>query len=538
MADADVPDAVPDAVVQPPRRRIQLVWIIPIIAALAGAWIAITTILAQGPSVTITFRTAEGMEAGKTKIRYKDVEIGVVDHVSLMRDGQGVIAEAQFNKDATNLLVDDTRFWVVKPRVSASSVTGLGTLFSGSYIGVDVGHSSRPRRHFKGLEVVPIVTSDVPGTQFTLHSDGIGSLGIGSPIYYRRIEAGQVVSFALDPDGAGVTLQVFINAPYDQYVTTNTRFWHASGVDISVSATGVKVDTASLAAIIAGGIAFQSPPNLPPAAPAPPEIAFPLQANRADAMRRIDTEVQSYELFFDESLRGLDPGAPVDFNGILLGQVKSVDLDFDPKTQRFRFPVDIELYPERLRSKVRNDEPRQPPTLAEQRALIDSLVAQGLRAQLRTGNLLTGQLYIALDFFPHAAKAAPDWKQTPPRLPTTQGTFGELQAMLGTLTAKLDRVPIDRIATELEGTLADTRKLVNRLNTDVAPAAKDVMDNASQTLRTAQATLATDAPLQSDLRQTLQELTRTMASLHNLLDYLQRHPESLIRGKGKQEEPK
>ena len=456
----------------------------------------------------------------------------------LTPDGKGVIAQAQFNKDATNLLVDDTRFWVVKPRISSSSVTGLGTLFSGSYIGVDVGHSDRPRRHFTGLEVAPIVTSGVPGTQFALHSDGIGSLGVGSPIYYRHIEAGHVVSFALDPDGAGVTLQVFINAPYDQYVTTDTRFWHASGVDISISATGVKVDTASLAAIIAGGIAFQSPPDLPPASPAPAETAFPLVATRADAMRRRDTEVQPFELFFDESLRGLDPGAPVDFHGIVLGQVKSVDLDFDPKTQHFRFPVDIDLYPERLRSRVRGGELRRPSTVAQERARMDALVAQGLRAQLRTGNLLTGQLYIALDFFPQAPKASLDWKQTPPQLPTIQGTFGELQAMLGTLTKKLDRVPIDRIATELEGTLADTRKLVNRLSTDVAPAAKDVMDNASRTLQTAQATLATDAPLQSDLRQTLQELTRTMTSMQNLLDYLQRHPESLIRGKGKQKEPK
>ncbi len=538
MPDADIPNALPDAVVQPPRRRIQLVWIIPIVAALAGAWIAVTSVLAQGPTVMIKFRTAEGMESGKTKIRYKDVEIGVVNHVGLAPDGTGVIAQAQFSKDATNLLVDDTRFWVVKPRISSSSVTGLGTLFSGSYIGVDVGHSDRPRRRFTGLEVAPIVTSGVPGTQFALHSDEIGSLGVGSPIYYRRIEAGQVVSFALDPDGAGVTLQVFVNAPYDRYVTTDTRFWHASGVDMSVSATGVKIDTESLAAIIAGGVAFQSPPDLPSAKRAPPETTFPLLATRADAMRRIDTEVQPFQLSFEESLRGLDPGAPVDFHGIVLGQVKSVDLEFNPKTQRFSFPVIIELYPERLRSKVRNGELRQPPTVAKERARMDALVAQGLRAQLRTGNLLTGQLYVALEFFPRAAKASLDWSETPPRLPTTQGTFGELQAMLGALTQKLDRVPIDRIAAELEGTLVDARKLVNRLNSDVAPAAKDVMDNASRTLRTAQATLATDAPLQSDLRDTLQQLSRAMASMHDLLDYLQRHPESLIRGKGKQKEPK
>ncbi len=198
MVDADIPDAV----LEPPRRRIQLVWIIPIVAAVIGAYIAITTILAQGPTVTISFRTAEGLEAGKTKIRYKDVEIGLITHVALERDASGVIAEAQFAKEASGLLVEDTRFWVVKPRVSSSSVTGLGTLFSGSYLGVDVGKSNKARHNFVGLEVPPIVTADVPGTRYGLRSEEIGSLGIGSPLYYRRIEVGQVVSFALDPTAA------------------------------------------------------------------------------------------------------------------------------------------------------------------------------------------------------------------------------------------------------------------------------------------------------------------------------------------------
>jgi paraquat-inducible protein B len=523
-------DDLPQAVVEPPRRRIQLVWIIPIVAAVAGGWIAVTTLLAQGPEATISFRNAEGLEAGKTKIRYKDVEIGLVTHVALAPDGSGVIAEAQFTKEATNLLVDDTRFWVVKPRVSSSSVSGLGTLFSGSYLGVDVGKSQQARRHFVGLEVAPIVTGDVPGTQFKLHSEDIGSLGVGSPVYYRRIEVGRVVSFDLDPDGNAVTLQVFVDAPYDQYVTNNTRFWHASGVDVSLDATGVKVDTASLAAIIAGGIAFQAPADLPPEPSAAPNTEFVLASDRAVAMRHAETEVLTFELYFRESLRGLTAGAPVDFHGITIGEVKSVDLEFENDTHLFKFPVTINLYPERLRSKLRNGQ-QLAATAEAQRERIDALVGAGLRAQLRTGNLLTGQLYVALDFFPDAKKVTLDWNDRPPRLPTQQGTFGELQAMVGDLTKKIDAMPIDRIATELERTLADARSLIKRLDVEVAPAAKDMIGDATKTLQAAQSTLSNDSPLQTDLRQTLQELNRTTASMRDLLDYLQQHPEALIRGK-------
>ncbi len=210
-------------------------------------------------------------------------------------------------KEAARLLVEDTRFWVVKPRVSASSVTGLGTLFSGSYLGVDVGKSNKARRHFVGLEVPPIVTADVPGTRYLLHSEEIGSLGVGSPVYYRRIEVGQVVSFSLDPRRRRRDAADIRQRPYDQYVTTNTRFWHASGVDVTLDATGIKVDTASVAAIIAGGIAFQAPPDQPPAEPAPRGRRSSIwSADRAVAMRPHRHRGAALRSFISqESLRGL-----------------------------------------------------------------------------------------------------------------------------------------------------------------------------------------------------------------------------------------
>ncbi len=252
----------PEAVVKPRSRwRLQLVWLVPLIAVLIGGWLAVQAVLQKGPTITISFKTGEGIEAGKTKIKYKDVDIGVVRSVVLSKDHRGVIASAELAKDATSLLVDDTRFWVVRPRVSGGTVSGLGTLLSGSFIGTDVGTQAKERRDFVGLETPPAVAKDVPGREFVLKSEDMGSLDVGTPVFFRRLQVGQITAYTLDADGNGVTLRVFINAPYDKYVRADTRFWHASGVDVSLDTTGVKVNTQSMVAILIGGIAFQSPPE-------------------------------------------------------------------------------------------------------------------------------------------------------------------------------------------------------------------------------------------------------------------------------------
>jgi paraquat-inducible protein B len=531
----DFPDAIPDAVVAPKRRRPQLVWALPIVAALIGGWLAVKAIIEQGPTVRITFQTAEGLEAGKTKIRYKDVEIGLISDVELADDRSHVIATAQFTNHAKSLLVDDTRFWVVKPRVSSSSVSGLGTLFSGSYIGVDIGQSKKSRRDFVGLETPPIVTADRPGARYVLRSEQIGSLGVGSPLFYRHISVGQVIAYDLDPGGNTVTLRVFVNAPYDQYVTKNTRFWHASGVDVTVDATGVSVNTESLASILAGGIAFQAPPDKPPEPVAEPETVFELATSRVAAMKEPDTEVVTFVLYFEDTTRGLSAGAPVDFRGVELGEVKSVNLEYDAAKMMFRFPVEINLYPERLRAHYRAGA-TQANTNSTTHELLKGLIERGFRAQLKTGNLLTGQLYVALDLFPQAKKATMDWTQTPLELPTISGSLGQLQEILFAFAQKLDKVPVDKIGIELAGTLSNARQLLAHIDKDVAPAAQDLLNQANHTLDAAQrSVLREDAPLQQDMSETLQELTRAATALRELANYLERHPEALLRGKPKEE---
>lgn len=533
----------PEARVVPARRKRlpSLVWAVPLVAALIGGWIALHAILSKGPTVNITFKTAEGIEAKKTKIKYKNVDVGEVKSVTLSDDHTQVVVTAELARNLANALVSDTRFWVVRPRVSGSSVSGLTTLLSGSYIGIDLGKSGEETRDFTGLETPPIVTGDAPGRQFVLHAEDIGSLDIGSPVYYRHIQVGKVVGYDLDGDGRNVTIKVFIDQPYDKYVTTNARFWQASGFDVTLDATGVKVDTESLASIIAGGVAFQAPSTEPAGDPAGANWDFNLAADRQTAMRQPDTIVQTNLIYFKESLRGLTIGAPVDFRGINIGEVRSVGVEYDHDAGDFKFPVEINIYPNRLRSRFRPG--AKPLDDTNGAAFVTRLVERGLRAQLKTGNLLTGQLYVSLDFFKDAPKAVYDTTRDPPILPSVPGSLAELQSTLEQIVKKLGKIPYDDIALDvqktvrqLDATLKTTDKVMSQVNSDLAPEAKAALANAKRALSAAEQTLSTDAPLQADLRATLRDMRQAADSLKQLTNDLDRRPETLIYGKP--EDPK
>ncbi|MFD1560828.1 intermembrane transport protein PqiB [Paraburkholderia silviterrae] len=521
------------------RWRLQLIWFVPILAVLIGGSLALKAVIEKGPTITISFATAEGLEAGKTKIKFKNVDIGIVKSVTLTPDHMRVLATADINKDATDMLVDNTRFWVVRPRISGGTVSGISTLLSGSYLGMDVGNAKAERRDFVGLEVPPVIASDVPGREFVLKSADMGSLDIGSPVYFRRLQVGQVSGYKLDPDGSGVTLHVFINAPYDKFVLADTRFWHASGVDVKVGSNGIQVNTQSLVSIMIGGVAFEAPPDGLDKTVATNGSTFTLFPDRTEAMKAHYRIVVKYVANFNESVRGLTVGAPVDFRGIVIGEVTAIYTRFDPKTEKFTIPVEFNLYPALFTSRYRT----RAATDTDDRltnqpyALADSLVAKGLRLQLRTGNLLTGQLYLAVDFFPDAPKAMVDWQSSPPALPTIPGNLQRLQDDVTQLVAKLNKIPFEAIGKNTQQTLASANTLLNHLDTEIVPQAQDTLVAAHAALGAATNALQPNSALQQNTADAMQELARTAASFRTLADYLERHPEALIRGKSQETQP-
>lgn len=534
------PSSLPTARVDTPRRfRIPLVWVIPLVAALIGVFLALHTWYQQGPDITIRFKTGEGLEAGKTRIKYKDVDVGQIDSVTLAEDGSYVIAGARLARSADHLLVDDTRFWMVSARVSGSAVSGLGTLLSGTYVGLDAGKSAEARREFTALDDAPVVSFDVPGRYFTLHAETLGSIGIGTPVYFRRMQAGQVTGYRLGEHGKRIEVRVFIKAPYDRFVTDDTRFWNAGGVDVKVGADGVQVNTESLTSILAGGLAFLTPADSPDE-PAAAERAFRLFATREEAIRRQVDERQHYVLRFTESVRGLSVGAPVDFRGITIGEVIAIQPQLSPASAEISMQVEVSLQPGRLRTPGSKSHLPAGSTSEDAafRAFVDQLVAKGLRAQLRNGNLVTGQLYVALDFFPGAGAARPDWAASPPRLPTQRGSLDELQTTLMRIVGKLDKLPIEQIGTDTRKLLAslqrsvdETEALLKRIDNLTDGEVRSTIVEARSAIADTRKLIASDAPLQQDLRASLQELGRAAQALRHLADTLDRHPEALLRGK-------
>jgi paraquat-inducible protein B len=520
---------VPTAVVRT-GSSFSLVWLVPIVAILIGGWIAWRAISEQGPTVTITFKSAEGLETGQTKVRYKDLQVGMVAGIELAEDLSHVIVTAELKPNAERYLTENTRFWVVRPQISAGRVTGLGTLFSGSYIAIDPVREGEPRLEFTGLETQPVMTASEPGRIFTLRSSQLGSLDVGAPVYYRQIQVGEVASYEMDASGDFVTSQVFVRAPHDQRVRANTRFWNASGLDVTLDAEGVRVEMASFVSMLIGGIAFDLLGGDDPGGPVPPDKVFTLFDSQRASEQPVYAVKERYLLHFANSVQGLAPGSPVVFRGIRIGRVVDLHLQFDWENYGVVVPVVIEIEPERIERG--DDEGRTDP------GRIARLVEKGLRVQLGRRNLLTGGLQIEFEVHPDAEPRSILAGGVYPELPTIPAPFDEITSSVSGVIAKIDRMPLDQIGADLQAalvelrlTLAETRKMAAAVNADVMPALANTMERLDGTIGSLEGMLRADAPLPLELRRSHEDVGEAARSVRVLAEYLEQHPEALIRGK-------
>jgi len=528
---------LPTPAVQNRRWMPRLVWVVPIAAAVIGISLLIRNWENEGPRITISFLSGEGVQVGKTLVKYRDVTVGRVSAVGLSADHETVVVSADLSKDAAALLKEDTQFWIVRPRIGVGSVSGLDTLLSGVYIGMKKGTATRREREFAGLENPPALSHGPRGRELQLHAARAGSLSVGAPVYFRQFQVGRVIDENLLPDGS-TRVTVFVEAPYDGFVKPVTRFWNASGIDVKLGADGLSVQTESLAALLAGGLAFDDGPTEAVPAAAGSTGQFSLYKNETEAMAAPDGEPQYVLMRFAQALRGLEVGAPVEFVGVNIGSVIAVNLGYEPRDRSFPVVVTAKVYPRRMgdayevltaQGKTENNE-----TLA---AFVGTLVNRGLRAQPRSASLLTGKLYIALDFLPASPRVAFDSSNRPLELPTVNGTFQELEASVGRLVQKVNDLPLEKIAVDLHTDLTDLHETLSELHGRVLPNAENTLSALHRTLDSADRTLDGESPLQRGLTDTLSESRSTLQAVRELADYLDRHPDALLRGRRPQKMP-
>ena len=518
-----------------PKRNLAWVWLIPIIAGLVGLSIIWNAVSKQGPKISIVFESASGLEVGKTQIRYRDVVIGMVKAIRLSPKRDSVIVEAELSKDAAGLAHSGTRFWIVKPRLGLGGVSGLSTLLSGVYIETDTDdalNKSSDQTEFIGLEEPPPITSDRPGSKFKLRAPNLGSLGAGSPIFYRRIQTGIVTSYKLDKVGKFVDMEVFIDAPYDKFVSQSTRFWNESGVDVTLSPDGVQVNTQSLVSLISGGVSFATFGKNED--PVKASDVFKLYDSRRAAELVPEGIEVPIEMRFDQPTRGLKIGANVEFQGVDIGIVNTVDLDFDPIKRKFFTRVSATLYPERLGTLYTDMKmvERTPEEVAKSLAILSG---RGLRAQLRSANILTGQLYIALADFPQVPKGVRYKTTIPFDMPTIEADdLDKLQQNLSNIMAKLEKIPFESIGKELNETLKEFKVLTIDLNKQVTPKLASTLVQVESSFKNLDGLIAPGSPLPANLDAALEDIRRSLKSLRILTDSLQSQPDSLIRGRSGQ----
>ena len=531
---------VPDAIVDEAVKGFPVVWLLPLVALLVGGWLYYKTLSEKGPEITISFETAEGIEAGKTQIKFRDVTVGQVGDVDIADDLKTVVLTATMEAGTAQYLTDASRFWVVKPRVGAGGVTGLGTLLSGAYIAFEPNTSGKKQKKFAGLEKPPIVSQDKEGSRYRLRTETLGSLSVGAPVYFRQFDIGEITDYQLADDYSYVDVGIFVQSPYDDYVREQTHFWNVGGVSMSMDASGVKVEMESLVALLSGGIAFETLPEFAGSPAASPGTVFPLYKNRAESLERPITEVITYTLKFTDTVRGLSIGAPVEYRGIRVGTVKNIMLGADPQHAGVVSPVVIiGIEPQRTLGYRDADDSEVTRRVAQKietspQERMETLVRKGLRARLQTGSLVTGQLFVDLDIFPDAEPATVIEGGLYPEIPTVPSSLQGMIANVNRILDKIEKTDLEGTLTNLNELMVSTNSLVSAFERDVPGLTKNLdatLQAANGTLAELQASASADGEIGNQLQDALQEIGAAARSIRVMAEYLQRHPEAMLKGK-------
>jgi paraquat-inducible protein B len=546
------------------RRRLSLIWAIPIVSALIGGWLAWRTFLERGPLITISFESASGLTAGQSHVRHKDVDMGLVEKIALSKDLQRVVVTVRMNREARPLLTDKALFWIVKPRFFAGAVSGLETLVSGSYIELQPSAAGgEPETHFTGVETPPVLTSDVPGHTFLLTASRLGNISLGSPVYFRDLDVGEVLGWDLGNMAETVTVHAFVRAPYDKYVYDNSRFWNDSGAKVSLGPNGLQLQVDSLRAVLLGGIAFDTPNQGHGYAEAKENHRFPLYESEDAADSAAFPRRLQLMAYFQGSVAGLAPTAAVTLHGIKIGEVSSVGLQYDKTIDNIVAPVHFTLEPDRIGE-------LNLPSGGDLDATIAELVHRGLRVKIDSASLLTGQKQLAMDIYPDTPAAALTKQGDTYIIPVLPGGADDIATAAGALMAKLEAVPFQQIGDSLSKTLSGLNGLVNgpdlkqslsslhttlagadtlvqHLNSSTAtlpqklPEIITELDSASKRLNGLVGSLQTgyggNSDFSRDANRLLAQLSDAARSVRVLADLLTRHPEALIRGRTEQGSP-
>jgi paraquat-inducible protein B len=518
------------------------VWVVPIAAGVIVLWLGARSFVMHGPDVTISFRNAEGLTERQSVIRHRGVVVGRVEELELAPDLSHVIVHARMIRSAKQALNENTRFYIVAPHVGVEGITGLSTIVSGVYIEMEPARGTRAQDSFVGLEETPLLRPDTEGRSFVLTAPDLGSLARGSPISYHGISVGEVQGYALAPDGQSVSVTTFIRAPYDRLVHPETRFWNAGGVDVSVGAQGIRVRANSFQQLLGGGIAFETPPVVlsGSGAPSPQNARFTLFDSQNAALREPSGEQITYLASFTGNLRGLDAGTAVELQGMPVGTVRNVKLSYEPRKKSLATLVTLAIDPDRVQVLNMPAADGATPAEAAQRK-IETLVANGLRAQILTANFLTGFQLVTLDMASDAPPARIERVDGTLKIPTAASSdIGETLRSLRSVLQNIDRATsgpqLGHAIQSLDSALTHLDQLTSDVRPDLAALLKslrETSDSANATLQALHGVVGGQGGGSgpSDVSQLMRELSEAARSVRSLADYLERHPESLIRGR-------